>query len=105
MALDNNRYKFDSGKADGARLRNALTSLESGRDALFREIDTMESCLTGDINIPASYANITVNYGFGSDEYSQAAYFELLSMRSKLNTDAQVSSVLSALNQAFTRLR
>ena len=105
MAVDHFHYQFNPSTQSGSRLRNALNQLEYGKDFLIKELNTMTADLTGDGSDPAHFSNVTNRYGFGSNDISQAAWNELQSCVSKINTDGNVSFVDSALKQLFTRLR
>lgn len=105
MAIDHNHYQFNPNTQSGQRLRGCLGALENGRDSLVKELATMTADLTGDGSSDTHFTNVTTRYGFGSNEYAQAAWNELQSCVAKLTTDASVDFVQAALNQLFTRLR
>lgn len=105
MAIDHTHYQFNPGTQSGSRLRSALSSLEGGRDLLIKELATMTADLTGNGSDPAHFTNVVTRYGFGSNEYAQAAWNELQSCVFKVTTDSTVDSVQAALLQLFTRLR
>jgi hypothetical protein len=105
MAVTHNHYAFNPALPSGARLRSSLNQLENGRNVLIAELATMTADLEGDGSSDAHYSNVTMRYGFGSNEYAHAAYNELSSALAKLTTDAEVTFVQAALLQLFTRLR
>ncbi len=105
MAVDHFHYQFNPSTQSGSRLRSSLSSLENGRDLLVKELATMTADLTGDGSSDAHFTNVTTRYGFGSNEYAQAAWNELNSCVAKLTTDGSVTFVDAALRQLFTRLR
>jgi len=105
MAVDHTHYQFNPSAQSGSRLRQALSQLENGRDLCIKELATMTADLTGNGSDPAHFTNATTRYGFGSNEYTQAAWNELQSCLFKLTTDSSVDSVQAALLQLFTRLR
>lgn len=105
MAVDHDHYAFNPSTVSGGRLRNGLNQLENGRDLLVKELATMTEDLTGDGSDPAHFTNVTTRYGFGSNDYAQAAWNEINSFLAKITTDAAVSNVQAAMNQGFTRLR
>ena len=95
----------------GNALQSALTQLENGMIGLNAQIQTMGLMLSGDGSDPIHFNYIVNKYGFNAangidaNAVAKAAWEELLSLQSKLNTDAQVSNVKAAMAQAFSKFR
>jgi hypothetical protein len=89
----------------GGQLRNALTLIEDGFDRLKRARDTLQFMRDGDGSQAAHYAGAVSPYGFADAAGAKAAFDELASVLSKLETDASVSNVNAALLQVLKKLR
>ena len=103
--MADNHYVFDITLAAGWRLQRAFTDLENAINRLKAEKDTMIQMLDGDgSNVTHYNAHVTA-YGFSDTTNAKAAQAELESVVGKLDTDASVSSVKAAINQALARFR
>lgn len=98
-------YAFNPSTQSGARLRAALNQLETGRDALTRERDTMALDVDGDTSDATNYTAVKNRYGFESNADAKSAFDEINSSLGKINTDGSVTFVQTALNQLFSKLR
>ena len=96
---------FNRSLAHGSMLGNALNQFENGYDRLNEQLSAMALMIDGDGSSPTHFPYFTQKYGFEDDVHSQAAWNELNSLMAKLNTDASVTSVKSALEQAFAKFR
>jgi len=89
-----------------ARLvRDGLRHLETGHDQLNDAVAALELMIDGDPSEAASYEELMTRLGTTSTANAKALYDELASLRAKLNTNAEVTNVLAAINQAFAKLR
>ncbi len=86
-------------------LRRGLQQLEEGKDVLNDVLASMPHMIDGDGSNATQFSEVTSRYGFASNEAAKAAWDELNSMMFKLNTDASVSAVNAAMNQAFAKMR
>jgi hypothetical protein len=100
-----NHILFNDQLNHGRDLRRCLSKLEEGRDELFDLMDTMALMIDGNGSDASHYPYMVVRFGFADTAGAKAAWEELQSLRSKLNTDASVSSVLAAMSQAFAKFR
>lgn len=98
-------FQIGAASTHGPQLRSILSQLENGRSGLFQIIATMNTMIDGDGSLAAMFPEVTARFGFQSDAQSKAAWDELNSLQSKLNTDASVSSVAAAMVQAFNKFR
>lgn len=89
----------------GGRLRSALTQAEDGIARLIHARDTITFMIDGDGSNASQFAEVASRYQFPDNASAKAAWDELNSCLGKLTTDASVSSVASALAQAFNKLR
>lgn len=103
--MADNHYVFDRTLPAGFRLGKACDALESMRQGLIDEHDTMIQMLSGVDTDPASYAAHVAAYGFTDTDNAKAAFLELGALVGKLDTDASVSSVKAAIAQALARFR
>ena len=95
-----------TGGSHDALVRNALGNLEIGLQALKNLIATMALMLNGDGTAEAHFtAYVITAFGFTDAAGAKAAYDELNSLHAKLTTDAQVTNVHAALQQAFNKFR
>jgi len=96
---------FDRNTTYGRMLASALSRLEEGIEALNDVFSVLNQMKDGDGSQAAHFAYATPLFGFGTDANAKAAYDEINSALSKINTDAQVSSVNAALLQIFAKMR
>lgn len=96
---------FDQRSQHGSMLRNLLNQLEFGRDTLFDMVATMQLMLEGDGTQDAHYSYMTTKFGFPDVATAHTAYNELVALQAKLNTNASVTNVLAAMDQAFNKFR
>jgi hypothetical protein len=97
--------EFNDSTKYGAKLRQALTSLEIGLEQLIDVRDVMGAMIDGDGSQAAHFAYATTKFSFPSDAATKAAYDELNSVLGKLTTDGSVTFVNAALLQVFKKLR
>jgi hypothetical protein len=86
-------------------IRQALSQLEEGRDALNDTISVMQTMIDGDGSQASQFTYVTGKYGFPDDATSMAAWNELNSLAFKLNTNASITDMMNALLQAFSKFR
>lgn len=96
---------FDSRTAHGGQLKDAVTDFNSGLDALNELFATMTQMKDGDGSQASHFDYAVAKFGFPDNIAAKAAYDELNSVLAKLNTDASVSSVSSAINQLIAKFR
>lgn len=96
-------YQFDDQLSHGRQLRRCLDQMEESHTSLDDLIAVMQQMLNGDGSQDAHFDEIATAFGFATTAKAHAAWSELLSLQGKFNTDASVSSVKSALAQAFAR--
>lgn len=101
---------YDKTSPHGNLLFSMLTNLETGFDSLNDLIATMQTMIDGDGSQAAHFAYMAGQFGFPSQQapdgaVAKAAWDELLSLQSKLNTDSSVSFVKAAMLQAFSKFR
>jgi hypothetical protein len=97
--------QFNDQLQHGRYLRRGLQMMEEGRETLIKAKDVMATMMNGDGTLAAHFTEVTSRFGFTDDTTSKAAWDELNSALSKFTTDAQVTSVQSALLQLFSKLR
>jgi hypothetical protein len=95
----------DQTKQYGQMLRSAMTQFENGRNSILQVIDVMITMIDGDTATEANYTEVTTRFGFINNTASKAAFDELNSLKSKINTDADVTNVFTAINQAISKFR
>lgn len=100
-----NHIAFNDQTNHGRILRRALQHVEEGLKELNDLLATMQQMIDGDGSQAAHFTYATEKFGFGSDAITKAAWDELNSLASKLNTNANVSDVNAALLQAFNKFR
>lgn len=96
---------FNDTLQHGRLLRGALTHLEQGVDLLNDLLACMTRMIDGDGSDASQFGEVMTRFAFTSTVNAKAAWDELNSLQAKLNTDASVDHVLSALNQAFAKFR
>ena len=99
------KINFNASLPHGALLRSALNNFESGRNGLNAVIACTQLMIDGDGSQAAHFTEVMSRYGFTDTATAKAAWEELNSLAAKLNTDAQVTSVLAAINQALAKFR
>jgi hypothetical protein len=108
MPLDH--IDFDRTTRHGSLLQSALNQLQNGRETLNDILAGMGHMIDSDGSQDAHYSTMAAKFGFPSLQapsgaVARAAWNELNSMASKINTDASVSFVQAALLQAFAKFR
>ncbi len=99
------KIQFNAALSHGALLRSALTSLENGHDGVNDVIAAAQLMIDGDGSQVTHFEEVMTRFGFPSTAVAKSAWEELLSVQSKINTNASVSNTLSAINQAFAKFR
>lgn len=97
--------QFNDQLQHGRYLRRGLQMLEEGRETLIKAKDVMSTMIDGDGTSIAHFNEVTSRFGFVDNTTSKEAWDELNSAIAKLTTDAQVTSVQSALLQLFSKMR
>lgn len=97
--------KFNDQTNLGRRIRRALQQLEEGREELRDVISSMATMIDGDGSEATHFGYATTEGDFVSDAVTKAAFEELNSLYSKMNSDNSVSFVDAALTQAFNKFR
>jgi len=108
----NTKITFNPATAGAGRILQILNFLENGQTLLPRELATfVHLCDSADPNNAANFTGAAAYYGYaGVDQAAQnamakASYDELSSLNSKINSDASVSSVMTAIKQAANKHR
>lgn len=89
----------------GAKLRSALSLLESGMDNIVRVRDTMTFMIDGDGSLASQFNEVVSRFGFPDTATAKAAWDELNSYIAKVTTDASVTNCNTALKQMINKLR
>ncbi len=98
--------QFNPATIGGGRLKQLLTYGESYQDGLIKELATFQTLLNGDGTQTSHFTALaTPYYGFATDTDAKASWDELNSVNSKVNSDASVSSVMTAIKQAANKHR
>ena len=96
---------FNQTSQYGNQLRSALSQLEQGRDQLNDVLTAMATMINGDGSSSTHFPYMTAKFGFTDDTTARAAWLEITALLAKLNTDASVTNLNTALNQAFNEFR
>ncbi len=96
---------FNDQSQYGRSLRRFLQMAEEADDLMKDVRDCMIQMRDGDGSQAVHYAEVTTRYGFASDAQSKAAFDELDSAYSKTSGDGTVSTVRTARDQLFAKLR
>lgn len=99
------KIHFNGGLQHGQLLRSTLTSLENGHDGLNDIMAALALMIDGDGSSATHFEEVMTRMGTTSTANAKALYDELASLQFKLNTNASVTDVLAALNQAFAKFR
>ena len=99
------KIHFNTALPHGQLLRSALANLENGHDGINDIIAAAQLMIDGDGSQAAHFEEVMTRFGFPSTAVAKAAWEELLSVQSKLNTNGSVSNTLAAINQAFAKFR
>lgn len=99
------KIHFNDTLPHGALLRRALNQLETGHDLLNDAVEVITLMIDGDGSQASHFGEVMTRFATPDLATAKAMYDELQSLRFKLNTNAQVDSVLAAFNQAFAKLR
>jgi hypothetical protein len=93
------------------RLRNVLINLEGLVNSVQDELNTLQTMLTGDGSDPVQFDVVVAAYGIvaipgsSANISAKALWDELNSLNSKVNSDAAVSAVHTAIVQAANKVR
>jgi hypothetical protein len=93
------------------RVRSLLINLEGVVSSVQDEVLTMQTMITGDASDPVQFDNVVTNYGIvgiapaTSNQGAKALWDELNSLNGKINSDAAVSAVHTAIVQAANKVR
>jgi hypothetical protein len=98
-------YNFNENTRHGAHLREALTHLENGLRVLNQVADNLPLMVDNELSGDARYQEIVARYGFTDGATALAAYQAITGVLGKLNSDASVTGVASAMKELFDRLR
>ncbi len=99
-------FQFNPATVGGSRIRQINQSLETAQTMLTQELATIVTLC--DNSDPSSSANFTAAasyYGYASNADAKGSYDELNSLNSKINSDASVSSVMTAIKQCANKHR
>ena len=101
-----NYLYFNDQLNHGRMLRRMLNLSEEGDD-LFRDVRAVmiQMCDGNDTSSSANFGEVTARFGFVNNAASKAAFDEIDSAYSKISGDTSVSSVRSARDQIFDKLR
>ncbi len=97
--------QFSATSTHGPLLRAALNNFETGYRSLINLLPTIVTMIDGDGSDPTHFVEVTARFGFQSDAQSKAAWDELNSVMAKLTTDADVTFVKAAIEQALAKFR
>lgn len=92
-------FAFDRNLPHGQKLNRALNLLEDGLDTLNEVFEIMNQMKDGG----AITSYLQQKFGFPDVTTAEAAYNELNSLQSKLNTNASVTDVNAAMIQCFRK--
>jgi hypothetical protein len=93
------------------RVRSLLIQLEMVAGSVQDEVLTMTTMITGDGSDPTQFDNVVTNYGIvgvagqTSNQGAKALWDELNSLNGKINSDAAVTAVHTAIVQAANKVR
>lgn len=99
----------DRGNSFYSQRLSLLRQLRDARDSLVEQQLVLDQARDGDGSSAAHYDMAAVQFGFQSGDYAtpeaacKASYDELASLLAKLTTDASVSAVMTATNQACAK--
>jgi hypothetical protein len=96
---------FNDQNQYGRTLRRMLQMSEEADELMADVRDCMIQMRDGDGSVATHYAECTARYGFVNDEAAKACFDEIDSAYSKISGDGSVSSVRSARDQLFAKLR
>jgi hypothetical protein len=99
------KIHFNDGLPHGRLLRNALTHLEQGHDGLSDVVAASTLMIDGDGSQASHFAENMTRFGTPDLATAKAMHDELASLNGKLTTDAEVTNVKAAIDQAFAKLR
>jgi hypothetical protein len=91
---------YDPNSPYGSRLRNALRTLENGVSELNDVLGIMTLMLDGGV----ATAYLAARFGTADAAVAQSLYNEISALMAKLNTDASVTNVKTAIAQAIQKL-
>jgi hypothetical protein len=96
---------FNPATSGGSRIRQLLSNIENGQSLILQELATFNTLIDGDGSSAAMFTAAASYYGFSDNANAKASWDELNSLSGKLNTDASVTSVMSAIKQAANKHR
>lgn len=96
---------YNTGSSHGALLKTALVQLSMGFNGLNDLKGAMQLMIDGDGTSSTHFDYMRDRFGFVDSATAKAAWEELNSVLSKLNTNDSVSSVNAALLQVFNKFR
>lgn len=88
----------------GRQLRSALNKVKEGHRELDDILAVMTMMIDGDGSDQAQFGEIVTRFGFQTGIAAKAAWDELNSTTAKENTNAAVSNVKAARDQAINKL-
>lgn len=100
---------FDPSKPIPIQIRRALTMMLEGRQVLINARAAMLQMRDGDGSLASHYDLLAAQGGYQAGDYAdanaaaKASFDELDSLHAKVNSDASVSAVMTALNQAAAK--
>lgn len=103
MAVSHISYQQNT--QHGAKLAGALVRLEDAFGDLNEIKNTMALMIDGDGSSATHFAYMQDKFGFVDNAGAKAAYEELASVLSKLNTNSSVTDVNAAILQVFNKFR
>lgn len=98
-----NYLNFNDQIQHGRDLRRCLQQMEESHKALDDILLVMAQMLNGDGSQDAHFDEVATHFGFATTAKAHSAWSELQSLASKFNTDSSVTSVKSAMAQAFAK--
>lgn len=101
-------FTFSQTLPKAIALRNMFGNLESSFNNLVDIVGLVGSIqlmVIPDGSHDSDYSVVRTEFGFADDAIARAAYNEIQSVKSKLNTDNSVSSVNAAIAQAINKFR
>jgi ABC-type uncharacterized transport system YnjBCD substrate-binding protein len=100
---------IESGDTANARVKQALRAIREGRAILGQEIAAAVQKRDGDGSLAAHYDLYATKMGYVANDYAtadaaaKAGFDELSSLHFKLTTNAQVTDVATAIDQACAK--
>ena len=103
MAIGHLKYNPQT-STHGKFVQSAVTSLKQGKRTLAEVLGFMAQMVDGDTANAANYTYLATALGCPDNATAKGIFDELNSLNGKITTDASVSFVNAAIEQAFNKL-